>query len=345
MKERARAWRFERTGGPEVLELAEQELTAPGPGEALVRLSAIGLNRADLMHLAGRYFAPPPSPSFLGQEAVGEILALGPRVEGQEPVAGLRPEVGMPVGLMVGRIDFCAMGTYRTAGVFPQRALLPQPSSYTASEAAAYWVAAMTVVGGFAAGGLGGAPAPGKRVLVTAASSGVGVMALQIARALGTEAIAATTSSAKTEALAGLADHVLVVRSPADLATAVKSLTGGSGVDLAFDPVGGAYADGLLEAAAADGQVVFYGTLTGADAPLDLRKLILKDLGVHGYTVYRLQRDPARLEAVVEACLELAETGKVRPLVAARYPFEEAPAALAALARNEHLGKIVLEVD
>jgi NADPH:quinone reductase-like Zn-dependent oxidoreductase len=236
------------------------------------------------------------------------------------------------------------MGTYRTAGIFPQRALLPHPEGLSDIEAAAYWVAAMTVVGGFAAGGLSGPSAPGKQILVTAASSGVGVMALQVARALGAEVIATTTSSAKAESLAELADHVIVVRAPADLASAATSLTGGSGVDLAFDPVGCAYADALLEAAAVDGRVVFYGTLTGPDAPLDLRKLIVKDLGVQGYTVYRLQRDPARLEAVVEACLELARTDKVRPLVAARYPFEEAPAALAALARNEHLGKIVLEV-
>ncbi len=344
MRITARAWQFDSPGDPGQLRLRPHEVGPPGPGEALIRIRAVGLNRSDLMHLAGRYFGPPPSPSFLGQEAVGEILELGPSVAGERPPGGILPAVGMRVGLMAGRLDLAGMGTYRTVGVFPQAALLPCPEGFSDAEAAGYWVAALTAVGGLGVGGLTAAGPAGSSVLITAASSGVGVVALQAARAMGAETIAATTSPAKAERLAALADRVVVAATPADLAASVSQLTGGRGVDLSFDPVGYAYADALMASAAVDGRVVCYGILAGTAAPLDLRTLILKDLSLHGFTVYRLQRDPELLEATVASCLELARAGLVRPPIAAELPFEEAPNALTEMATNRHLGKIVLTV-
>jgi NADPH:quinone reductase-like Zn-dependent oxidoreductase len=334
----ARAWTFSTTGGPDVLELIDQQLPEPGPGEALVRLRAIGVNRSDLMHLAGRYIAPPPTPSHLGQEAVGEVIALGP--PGEPPVGDWPLEVGRKVGLMVGRVDYANMGTYRTVGIYPQRALLPHPETFSDSETAAWWLASLTALGGLRVGAL----REGHRALVTAASSGVGVMALQIARALGAETIASTTSPDKLDVLRQLADHVVLSDDPAELPPAVAELTGGAGVDLAFDPVGYAYAEALLGCAAADGHVVVYGLLAGEPPPLDLRALILKDLAVHGYTVYRLQRNAAELAAVVGSALQLARGGTVRPIVAAEHPFERAPEALTQLAENRHVGKIVVNL-
>jgi NADPH:quinone reductase-like Zn-dependent oxidoreductase len=342
---KAKAWLFHQIGGPEVLELGEHDLGPPGPGEALVRIRAVGLNRADLLYLAGRYFGPPPSPSYLGQEAVGEIVDLGPAVEGESAVGAHPLRVGMRVGLMAGRLDYTAMGTYRSAGIFGQRALLPLPDDYTFAEAAGLWVAAMTAVGGLRVGGLRPDGPTGKRVLVTAASSGVGVITLQAARAMGAETFASTTSPDKARQLEELADHVIVTRSAEELVEAVRQLTDDEGVDIAFDPVGFAYAQALMETAATDGQVVFYGLLAGTEAPFDMRNLILKDLGVHGYTVYRLQRDPELLEEIVATVMTLADGGGIRPLIAAEYRFEEAPEALAAMARNEHIGKIVLTVN
>jgi NADPH:quinone reductase-like Zn-dependent oxidoreductase len=251
----------------------------------------------------------------------------------------------MRVGLMAGRLDYSSMGTYRTAGVYRQSALLPLPDDFTAAEGAAFWVAALTAVAGMAVGGLTTASAQGKRVLVTAASSGVGVVALQTARGMGAETIASTTSADKAEDLAALADHVVVARDPQAMVDAVQQTTGGSGVDLAFDPIGFAYAQALMQTAAAGGQVVFYGILAGTEAPLDLRSLILKDLAVHGFTVYRLQRDLKMLEQVVETALDLATRGSIRPLIADEFPFEKAPRALSEMARNRHLGKIVLSLE
>jgi NADPH:quinone reductase-like Zn-dependent oxidoreductase len=341
----ARAWRFAGVGGPELLKLEEHELKAPGPGEALVRVRAIGLNRADLLYIAGRYFGPPPSPSYLGQEAVGEILELGPKVEGERANGGLDLRAGERVGLLVGRVDYGSMGTYRTAGIYPQNALLPLPESFSFAQGASFWLVTLTAIGGLRAGGLTPTSDPGKRVLVTAASSGVGVITLQIARAMGAETFAVTTSPAKAERLETLADHVIVATNPEVLVEEVEHLTGGEGVDLAFDPVGFDYAQALMRTAAVDGHVVVYGLLSGMEAPLDLRTMIFKDLGVHGYTVHRLLRAPGLLESAIETALELADEGRLRPLIAAEYGFEEAPDALAAMERNQHLGKIVLTVE
>ena len=334
----ASAWTFRTTGGPEVLELTNEELPEPAAGEALVRVRAIGVNRSDLMHLAGRYMAPPPSPSHLGQEAIGEIVALGPRE--RPPVAGAPLQVGQRVGLMVGRVDYARVGSYRTAGVFPQRALLPCPERFTDSEAAGWWLGTLTALGALRLAGV----QEGRRVLITAASSGVGVLAIRIARALGAETIASTTSPAKVEALRSVADHVVLTRTPAELPPQVAEITGGVGVDLAFDPVGHAYSQALFQCAAQDGHVVVYGLLAGSDAALDLRSMIFKDLAVHGYTVYRLQRHPDKLKQVIASALDLAANHDVRPIIAAEHPFEHAPQALAQMAENQHVGKIVVTV-
>lgn len=338
------AWQFRETGGPEKLELIEHELPAPGPGEALVEIEAIGLNRADLLELAGFYFGPPPSPSFLGQEAVGIITELGPADDGAIPAAGYEPAVGDRVGLLVGRIDHRGMGTYRTAAIYPQQTLLPVPEALSASEGAGFFLATLTAVAGLDVGQLNPASPDGTRVLVTAASSGVGVVTLQAARAMGAVTIAATTSAAKADRLAQLADHVVVAPTPEALVEGVAAATGGAGVNLAFDPVGFDYAEALMQTAAQDGHVVVYGLLSGMEAPLDLRTMIFKDLGLHGFTVHRIQRDPALLDEVVGTTLALAERGRIKPLIAARHSFDEAPKALEAMARNEHFGKIVLNV-
>ncbi|MEE4271740.1 MAG: zinc-binding dehydrogenase [Thermoanaerobaculales bacterium] len=344
MTTKAKAWQFRETGGPEKLEVIEHELPDPGPGEALVRFEAIGPIRADLLELAGVYFGPPPSPSFLGQEAVGVIESLGPEVVGSEPVVGPLA-VGDRVGLMVGRIDHRGMGTYRTAGIYPRSTLLPLPENLSFAEGAGLWLNTLTALTGLDAGHVTPETGDGKTVLITAASSGVGVVALQAARALGATTVASTTSQAKAERLGELADHVVVAPDPDALVEGVSAVTDGRGVDLAFDPVGYDYAPALMKIAAQDGHVVVYGLLSGTAAPLDLHTMIFKDVGLHGFTVHRIQRDPELLERMIGVTLDLVESHKLKPVVAATYGFDEAPAALVALSRNEHFGKIVVAIE
>ena len=338
-------WKFDETGGPEELYRTAEELPDArdlGPGEALVEIDAVGLNRADLLFLAGRYIYPAPSPSCLGQEAAGRIVAVGGEDGTPAPPWGALRE-GDQVGLLVGRIDQGRQGSYRTAGVYSRSALLPLPKGFDGPRSAALWVNALTAVGGLRAGGLSPAGGAGKTVLVTAASSGVGLCALQVARAWGARTLAFTTSLSKRDALAAYADRVLVAGEAEHHGEAVLEASGGDGVDLAFDPVGFANADWLPRASAVDGQIVFYGIMAGTEAPLDLVSLLRKDLSVQGFTIYRLHRRPERLAEAVADVLTLADAGSLEPRVHSVYAFDEAPAALAALAENRHLGKIVLQ--
>ena len=137
---------------------------------------------------------------------------------------------------------------------------------------------------------------------------------------------------------------MLLAREPSDLAPRIAEATSGDGFDVAFDPVGYAYAEPLFEAAATGGRIVFYGVMSWAEAALDLSALLRKDLGVHGFTVYRLLRDRRALDRAVEETLKLADQHGWRPLVAASHPFDAAPAALSQLGENRHLGKIVVDL-
>lgn len=332
-----KAWQFSEIGGPEGLTLVGDRLADPGPGEALVALRAIGLNRAELLYLAGRYIYQPPVPSFLGQEGVGEVIAVGPAIDGGAPA----PAVGSRVALLAGRLDIGGMGAFRTAGLYSNEALLPVPESLSDAEGAALWINALTAVGGLQAGGVTAAGADGRKVLVTAASSGVGVTALQTAGAWGAETVAVTTSPGKRESLRELADHVVLAD---QMEEAIAELYGGSGVDLAFDPVGFANAEVLTRIASIDGGVVFYGIMAGSEASLDLVSMLRKDLGLHGFTIYRLLRRTELLAAAVAEIDALVASGELKPIVAATFPFDQAPQALAELAKNAHLGKIVVEV-
>jgi NADPH:quinone reductase-like Zn-dependent oxidoreductase len=236
------------------------------------------------------------------------------------------------------------MGTYRTAGIYPRSTLLPLPENLTFPEGAGLWLNTLTALAGLDAGRVTPDNAEDKTVLITAASSGVGVVALQAARALGAKTIASTTSQAKAERLGDLADHVVVAPNSETLVEGVGAATDGGGVDLAFDPVGYDYAAALLKTAAQDGHVVVYGLLAGTAAPLDLHTMLFKDLGVHGFTVHRIHRRPGLADRLVRQALDLVEGGRLRPIVASTYGFEQAPEALTALSRNQHFGKIVLEV-
>ena len=343
----SKAWIFDQLGGPGDLVQRDEELGELAPGEVRLRIKCAGLNRSDLMWMAGRYIMPPQFPgAHVGQEAVGEIVELGPPSDDAKPPAGFEPQVGDRVGLLVGRVDFQGMGTYRDVGTYPQAALLPVPDNLSDEQGAALWVAALTAIGGWHAAGVDASNASGRTALVTAASSGVGVVALQVARAWGARTIAVTTSDDKAEALRQHADEVIVSTkhdgSGDGFAAAVLDATDGQGFDAAFDPVGFANASALSESAGTGAQIVFYGIMAGTQADLDLVSMLRKNLGLHGYTVYRLFGIPGALDAAINATVSLCDSGALEPVVAASYSLDHAPRALEALAENQHLGKIVL---
>ena len=336
------AWSFDRVGGPEVLELGPSELGAPQPGEVLLRIRAIGLNRSDLLYMAGRYLTKPEGHSFLGQEGVGELIAYGGGASVPSASPGFTPGVGDRVALLAGRVDYKNMGSYRSHGVYPAIALVPIPENFSDAEGAAFWVGALTMVGAAHTVGLGPGQGAGRNVVVTAASSAMGIAALQIIRARGARGIAVTTSPSKAEALQKFADEVVVAARPEDIAPGIKKVTSEKGFDIAFDPVGHANVAPLFEGAATEAHILHYGLMAGADSQMNLVALMRKDIDIHGYTIYRNLRHPERLKAVIDDAMALGRSGALRPIVSKEFAFTEAREALAAMASNQHIGKLVV---
>lgn len=337
-------FQFPEYGSPSaVLQLAEQELAEPGPGQALVRIRVVGMNRSELRYTQGFYVPAREFPSCIGQEAVGEIVALGPPADGGPQADAATPlTVGARVALLPGRVDICGMGAYREVGLYDQAALAPVPDSFSDAEGAAYWMGILTMGGCLEQAGINPDNAAGKKVLITAATSSMGIVALKLARAWGAETIATSRSAAKAKDLEGIADHVVVCADSDALIHGVTAATGEASIDVALDPVGADFYPGLVAVAANGGKIVSYELITGADATLSIPTMMIKDVTIHGFVIFRVYRIPGLLDKLIQQGLEYAD--QVRPIVSKTIPWEQAPAALEELGEAKHIGKLVLQV-
>ncbi|OAI22589.1 NADPH:quinone reductase [Methylosinus sp. R-45379] len=328
----SRIIRFHRLGGPEVLQIDEMELGAPKPGEIRLRVRAIGLNRAESMFRSGAYIEAPRLPSLLGYEASGEIEAIG------EDVTGF--SIGDAVSTMPA-FSMTEYGVYGDAAIVPAHAVVKHPKSLSWSEAAAIWMQYLTAYGALVE--IGGVSV-GDAVIVTAASSSVGLAAIQIARAAGATPIAVTRKNAKREALqkAG-ASHVVVTESE-DLVEKTQRITKGEGARLVFDPIGGPCVEALAEAAAVGGTIFLYGALSSEPTPFPLFAAIRKQLTLRGYTLFSVTRDAQKRERGVRFILDGLAAGSLRPIIARSFPLERIVEAHRFLESNEQIGKIVVTV-
>jgi NADPH2:quinone reductase len=334
---KANTWQFQAYGAPsDALEFVEQELPEPGPGQALIKVAATGMNRSEFNYVQGKYAPARAFPSALGQEVVGEIAALGPKGE-TSPYAKTKLEVGARVAVTPGKIDMCGTGTYRDYGIYNQAALIPIPDGYSDEEGAALWMAVLTAGGCFETAGLSPDNAAGKTVLVTAASSSIGVMALKIARAWGAKTIATTRSTEKAADLKGLADSVVVCSDSDALGSQVGEL---GGFDIAIDPVGAAFYVGMITAASQGAFIVSYEMITGPVAEMSIPQVLIKDITIKGFALFNLFPKAGLCESLVDMGLKYAE--QIRPIIAKSIPLSEAATALAELGDSNHLGKFVL---
>ncbi len=340
-----RTFQFTEYGQPtDVLQLVEQELPDPGPGQALVKIKTVGLNRSELNYTLGRYVPAREFPSGVGQEAVGEILALGPPAEEGPGAHELTPlTVGARVALLPGLIDTCGMGAYREVGLYDQAALAPVPDNFSDEEGAAYWMGILTMGGCLEMAGLNPGNSQGKRVLVTAATSSMGIIALKMARAWGAETFATSRSEEKANGLEAVADHVIVCSDSDKLVSGVLAATDNQGVDVSLDPVGADFYAGLVAVTTNGGDIVSYEMITGPVASVSLPTLMINDLSIHGFTIFRVHKSPALRDTLIRQGMEYSE--QVRPIVSGTFPFEQAPAALAELETSQHIGKLVLQVQ
>ena len=325
--------RFHETGGADVLKVEDLPLTEPGEGEVRLKVEAIGLNRAEVMFREGQYLDNPEFPSRLGYEAVGIVDAVGSGVN------------GLQIGDRVSTIPSFSMGKYGVYGesaIVPDYAVARYPDNLTAIEGAAIWMQYLTAFGALVEFGQ---MKKEDSVLITAASSSVGLAAIQITKAAGAMAIAATRGADKKPFLldAG-ADHVIVMDEE-DLVERVMALTSQKGASMVFDPVAGPLLEKLAEAAAPGAIIFEYGALSPEPAPYPLFPMLGKGLTLRGYTLFEIVNDSEKRARGKRYVYEGLQSGALKPIIDRTFPLEEIVKAHQYMESNQQKGKIVVTVQ
>jgi len=316
-------------GGPEVLQLETAAIPEPQPGEVLIRLHAAGVNRPDLLQRAGSYPPPPGSTPILGLEGAGEIAAVGEGVDDWK--VGDRVCALLPGG---GYAEYC---------VTPAAHCLPIPDGFDMLAAAAVPETVLTVWANVIEAG---ALKEGESLLVHGGSSGIGTMAIQIARSQGARVFATAGSDEKCEVCATLGAERAINYRREDFVEVVKSLTDGRGADVILDMVGGDYVVRNLRALAVEGRHVSIAFLQGSTVTLNLAHMMMRRQVLTGSTLRaRSDKEKARLVSKVrEAVWPRLATGEIRPLVHSVFDLGEAARAHELMEGSRHIGKIMLKV-
>jgi NADPH:quinone reductase-like Zn-dependent oxidoreductase len=328
----ARIVRFHHTGGPEVLKIEKVEIPAPGPDEVRIAVKALGLNRAESMFRSGHYLEEPKLPARLGYEAAGTIEAVGPGVH------------GFKIGDAVSTIPAFSMnqyGVYGDTALVPAFAVVKHPTTLSWVEAASVWMQYATAYGALI--DIAQLKAS-DTVLIPAASSSVGIAAIQIARMVDAKPVALTRGSQKRQLLLDAGAAHVIVTGEQDLVAEVKKITGGKGARIVFDPVGGPTAAKLTAAMADRGILFLYGALSPEPLTLPVMELLGKMLTVRGYVLFEITGDAQRLERAKKFVVDGLSSGQLKPLIAKTFPFEQIVEAHRYLESNQQVGKIVVTV-
>jgi len=320
---------FDAFGDESVLYLGEAPTPSLGPGEVRLRVSACGVNRADLLQRQGHYPPPPGASTILGLECAGEVIEVGAGVSGWSP--GDRA-----MALLAG-------GGYAEQVVVHAGSLLPVPASLTLEQAAAFPEVYLTVF--LTVFQLGQLPVGGS-VLVHGGGSGIGTACTQLARLAGARVIATAGSDAKCRRCRELGAEVAVNYREGDFVAAAREATSGHGVDVVLDSIGAPYLERNLAALDVGGRLVLIGLMGGAVTELNLGTLLVRRLSVIGSTLRaRPVEDKAALVSAFAARFGVAiEKGDLVPVVDRVLPLAEAAEAHRAMKASEHFGKIVLRV-
>ena len=324
-----RAVEIEKPGGPEVLRPVEREKPAPKPHEILVKVAAAGVNRPDVLQRMGLYAVPPDASDLPGLEIAGEVVACGSAVT--------RWKAGDRV---------CALthgGGYAEYCVTPEVQALPVPRGLSMVEAASLPETFFTVWSNvFDRGRL----APGETLLVQGGTSGIGVTAIQMAKAMGNRVFATAGSEEKCAACVALGAEQAFNYKTQDFVAGVKAATGGKGVDVILDMAAGDFVPKELKALADDGRLVFIAFLRGPKTELDVNELMRRRLTLTGST---LRPRPVAFKGAIAASLRekvwpLIEAGKIKPVIYRTFALEQAAEAHRLMETNAHIGKLVLTV-
>jgi putative PIG3 family NAD(P)H quinone oxidoreductase len=318
-----------RPGGPEVLVARERPRPSPAPGDVLIQVEAAGVNRPDTMQRGGHYPPPPGASDIPGLEVAGTIVEVGADVTGWH--AGAR---------------VCALvsgGGYAEYCVAPAPQCLPVPKGMDATHAAAIPETFFTVWSNvFERGRL----QPGESILIHGGSSGIGTAAIQLARAMSSRVFATAGSAEKCAACEQLGAERAINYREADFVAAIRAATGGRGVDVVLDMVGGDYLPRNLDVLAMDGRLVQIAVLGGVKTMLNLLTMMQRRLTLTGST---LRARPVAEKGAIAAALRarvwpLLDAGTVRPILHATFPLRAAAEAHRVMEAGTHIGKLVLVV-
>lgn len=326
----ARAVRFHQIGGPDVLRIEPLAVRQPGPDEVSIRVKALGLNRAEVLLRTDRYIETPRLPSGLGLEATGIVEAVGSNV--RDFAEGDAVSVLPPTSMQ-------EQPTHAEHLVVPQARLVKNPPGQGWSDAAATWMQYLTAYGALVQVA---ALRAGDFVVITAASSSVGLAAIQIARRVGAVPIAVTRGSAKRDALLQAGAAEVIASDEEDLRARLLEITGKVGARVVFDPVGGPIFEPLIAAMAEGGILIEYGGLSPEPTPFPLFEVLSRSLVLRGYRVYEVLEDPERLQAAKAFIVDGLADGSLRPVIARRFAFEEIVEAYRYLESNQQFGKVVV---
>ncbi|WP_118133160.1 NAD(P)H-quinone oxidoreductase [Oceanicella sp. SM1341] len=327
MPENMTAIEISAPGGPEVLRPVTRPVPVPGHGEILIRVKAAGVNRPDCLQRAGSYAPPPGASDLPGLECAGEVAAIGPGVS------------GVGVGDAV-----CALlpgGGYAEYAVTPAAHALPVPEGYTWEQAAALCETFFTVWTNMVErGGL----KAGESFLVHGGSSGIGTTAIQLASALGARVFTTAGSAEKCAACRDLGAEIAVNYREADYVEVLREATGGRGVDLILDMVGGDYLPRNVKLLADDGRLVQIAFLSGPKVELNFAQVMMRRLTITGSTLRpRSVEAKAEIAASLRARVwPLLASGRIAPVMDHSFPLEQAAEAHARMEGSGHVGKIVL---
>lgn len=326
-----KAVRVHQPGPPEALRIEDLEIGTPGEGEALVQIQAIGLNRSEAAFRNGQYVGSPSYPARIGYEAAGVLLATGPGVAGFTP--------GQRVSILP-NFRQGNYGVYAEQAVVPASSLIAIPDWLGIIDAAAVWMANFTAMAIIEVGKAG----LGDFVIIPAASSSVGLAAIQLANWAGAEPIAATRTSAKAEALRAQGAKHVIATQEVDVPAEVMRITGGQGARLVFDPVGGPYVMTWAECMAERGILFQYGGLSGQPTPYPHWPAAFRALSVRGWIASEIWSRPERFAPYRDLILRGLQGGQLKPVISKTFTLDQIVEAHRYLESNQQLGKIVVTV-
>jgi NADPH2:quinone reductase len=318
-----------KPGGPEVLVPAERPAPAPKANEILVKVAAAGVNRPDVLQRMGKYPLPPGASDLPGLEIAGEVAACGADVKMWKP--------GDKVCALVhggGYAEYC---------VTPEVQALPVPKRLSVIEAASLPETFFTVWANvFDRARL----APGESLLVQGGTSGIGVSAIQMAKAMGNRVFATAGSDEKCAACVKLGAEKGINYKTQDFVAEIAAATGGKGVDVVLDMVGGDYVPRELKCLADDGRLAFIAVLGGWETKINITEVMRKRLTISGSTLRprTVEFKGGVARSLREKIWPLIEAGKIRPVIYKSFPLEQASEAHRLMETSQHIGKIVLTV-